>query len=120
MPHLPMAIATEHTARRALPDRVNDLAVGGTQIILRDLIGEMTMAKQTIFGMGLAEILNQALVRHLLVRFVPCAAVASDATQAAMRGLQGSRLDVENFCILWRRGTGGQGLQVKVAILAFP
>jgi hypothetical protein len=119
MPHLPMAIATEYTTRRTLPDRVNDLAVRGAQMILRDLIGEMAVAKQAILWMGLTEIGEQALMRRLFVRFVSCSTVAGDATQAAMRGLQGSWLDVGNVCVLCRRGTGGQGLGVKMAIFAF-
>jgi hypothetical protein len=36
-------------------------------MILRDLIGKMAVAEQTILGMGLTEVLDQTLVRRLRV-----------------------------------------------------
>jgi hypothetical protein len=116
--HLSVTIAAQHPTGRSLPDSINDLAMRGTQMIVRDHLRKIAVTDQTIFGMALTEILDQPLMCHFPIRLVPSTLVACDAAQRTVGRLQRRRLDQVAVQLFHRRGTGSQGLTIKVAILA--
>ncbi len=98
--YLSVAIAAQYPACGTFPDSVDHPAVGGTQMVLRDLVWEIAVAEKTILRMGLAEVLNQALMSSLFVGHVGRAAVAGDTAQVAVRCVHRVWFDVKVLRVL--------------------
>jgi hypothetical protein len=117
--YLTVAITAQHPTCGARPNSVPDQPVRGTQIVLGELIREIAVAEQTIFRVGLAEVVNKILMCYLFIGLVSSAGMAGDTTQAAVWSLQRSRVNVVLIYIYLWFGTGLQDLFVRVAPFAF-
>jgi hypothetical protein len=113
--HLAVTVTAHDTAGRALPDRIRDLTMRGAQVILWNLCGQIAVAKQAIFRMGLAQVQNQVLVSGLLVSRVAGTPVAGHAAQTAMGRVQRGGVDVIFCDVLARTRAGGQGSLMGMA-----